>query len=108
MTKPVRKELDRIERFLLKGNQGAKDLWNILSALRGPDDGNLGAKSTTTIPIRQMAFPKLAQKGSNDNIPAAFGWPDAKFVDPDDDPHTPQHFRQHARDAWGAVTRRGR
>lgn len=68
MTKSVRAELNRIERFLLKGGTDAIDLWNIMSALRGPDDINGGIddsyiKENTTAPIRTKAFPNLSKRG---------------------------------------------
>jgi hypothetical protein len=40
--------------------QEAKKLWDVLSALRGPDDGHLALKYKSTSPLRSAAFPKSA------------------------------------------------
>ena len=66
MTKPVARCLRQIENLLLKGNQDAGDLWEILAALRGPDEdhGNVNTfdqKVAFTVPIRRQAFPRLAR-----------------------------------------------
>lgn len=61
MSPETRKELDRIDMFL--ANQPsvvARELWNILTALRGPDNGNDAIKDETTCVIRTKAFPQLA------------------------------------------------
>lgn len=50
----------------------ARDLSNILSALRGPDSGDNDLKSRTTAHIRQMAFPQAFDHGNT-------GW--ARHVD---------------------------
>lgn len=54
----LRKELDRIEDFLL-GPYG-EDLAAVLSALRGPDNESDHLKDMTTCVIRTAAFPRLA------------------------------------------------
>ena len=73
MRKAVRAELDRIETFLLQNNTDARHLWDILSALRGPDKTeDAMAKAVTTCVIRRRAFPKLAKSTARYNIPASF------------------------------------
>ena len=63
LTKAVRAELNRIERFLLKGGSNAIDLWSIMTALRGPDYANESIiKEHTTAPIRTKAFPNLSKR----------------------------------------------
>lgn len=54
----VRAALDYLDGILSKGGQDAQDLWDVLSALRGPDDGGADAKVSVTIPIRRNAFPR--------------------------------------------------
>lgn len=53
MNAEVRAELDRIREFL-EGPDGSK-LWDVLSALRGPDNENREAKNET-VRIRRAAF----------------------------------------------------
>lgn len=60
MTPKLRAELDRIEEFLL-GDEGAS-LAHVLTALRGPDSGDLVVKQATTTHIRSTAFPRLAKQ----------------------------------------------
>ena len=70
MRTSVRKELNRIEKFLSKNNAASADLWAILTALRGPDDDR--GKKEGTIPVRRKAFPGLAKSGGVGSIPASF------------------------------------
>ena len=102
MTKSVRAELDQIEKFLLKGGQPAIDLWAILSALRGPDNADIGLKASTTEPIRTKAFPVLAQEGSN--VPATFA-PRKKMIDTRH-PRAGAHFISHVERAAAAIARK--
>ena len=60
MRRAVREELDRIDQFLMRGNQDSADLAWILGALRGPDSELPALKTAYTAPIRAIAFPKLA------------------------------------------------
>lgn len=65
----VRAALDYLDQILCKETDDAQDLWDILTALRGPDDdvstmkhayydpgGEL--KRRVTIPVRRAAFPR--------------------------------------------------
>ena len=61
MLPEVRAELDRIEAFLLRFDEAARDLAAILSALRGPDSDDYEVKRKYTLPIRCKAFPKLEE-----------------------------------------------
>lgn len=60
----VRKMLDAIDRFLVqpenRRNGASRQLWLILSALRGPDSSNDRIKDQITVPIRRAALPRLA------------------------------------------------
>ncbi|MGA2886140.1 MAG: hypothetical protein ABSE80_13480, partial [Halobacteriota archaeon] len=55
--KTLRGALQQIERMLNKQPYSA-DLWDILSAIRGPDSRKWGIKDATTTIIRSEAFPK--------------------------------------------------
>jgi hypothetical protein len=55
--KTLRAALDEIERMLTNQPYSA-DLWDVLSAIRGPDSRNRKLKHATTTIIRSAAFPK--------------------------------------------------
>ncbi len=58
--KTTRGMLDLIDKFLSRCNRESGELWDVLSALRGPDDdGDEQLKKRTTILIRRAAFSKL-------------------------------------------------
>jgi hypothetical protein len=93
--KTVREMLDVIDVFLTENRNEpglalhgytptlAAQLWDVLSALRGPDSSDLAIKSKTTIPIRRAAFPRLTAEIANDGfsntIGAAFGTDEPDF-----------------------------
>lgn len=60
MTLKVREVLDIIDGVLAQDEEDARELWDILTALRGPDDGSVRKKDSTTVHIRAAAFPKTA------------------------------------------------
>jgi hypothetical protein len=62
----TRQILDVIDRELATGSDAAQELWDVLSALRGPDIGDTGIKEDSTIPIRRAAFPETAAKTDDD------------------------------------------
>lgn len=65
---PVRKVLNDIDEVLKHDTPQARDLWMILSALRGPDDGSyvsVAAKDRFTCFIRSKVFPKTAEAKKN-------------------------------------------
>ena len=51
--------LDLIDKFLARCNRESGNLWDVLSALRGPDDEDEITKKRTTMLIRDAAFPRL-------------------------------------------------
>lgn len=59
MNPKLRAQLDQIQQWLLDPD-GSEALWDVLTALRGPDTGNLKGKLATTAVIRLVAFPGLA------------------------------------------------
>lgn len=61
MFSSAREMLDAIDSFLVEAPvEEARSLWDVLTALRGPDNGNDAVKDETTLPIRRTAFPKMA------------------------------------------------
>lgn len=72
MRSEVRRVLDVVEEVLMHGSfQDAQDLWDILSALRGPDgkkrqEKKLLPHKSHTIEVRRAAFPRLAEKADRE------------------------------------------
>lgn len=66
MKPATRKMLDAIEKFLLSKrnvDSGAtRELWDVMTALRGPDRGGDASKEGCTIPVRRAAFPRIAKQ----------------------------------------------
>lgn len=65
--------LDRIDEVLASGGAESRQLWDILTALRGPDSGDIVVKRDYTAPIRAAAFPRSAD--ANSRFSLAFMWP---------------------------------
>lgn len=59
--KKINEILDDIDKILSKADDTACTLWNILTAMRGPDDGDFPKKFEYTVPIRGAAFPLTAK-----------------------------------------------
>lgn len=58
----VRKVLDEIDAILVDEGRAGQLLWDILTALRGPDrDADASVKWTSTARVRARAFPKTAR-----------------------------------------------
>lgn len=55
--KTLRGALNQIQK-MLSGTEYSGDLWDVLSAIRGPDSRNRKLKHATTTIIRSAAFPK--------------------------------------------------
>lgn len=92
----VRGMLSQIEDFLLHRDDKAAALWDVLSALRGPDERSEN-KNATTIHIRRRAFPrlsKLAEDSGPRRIPASF-----ITYAPFDPRMSSSHFTKHIRKA---------
>jgi len=105
----VRKLLDEIDEMLLPGDVAASELWNVLTALRGPDAEFDVIKDVTTAPIRGAAFPKtcqqaLAQRGQHELPEQVFARVGAQFESPARFDKTVVgqghlHFANHVRNA---------
>lgn len=95
----LRKILTTIEDVLLGDDTDLRtDLWNVLTALRGPDTGDINVKTFSTCLIRMRAFPRIARSGK---APADF-----VGVKPFSARDDSGHFNAHAWNAWDALRRR--
>lgn len=93
-----RQMLRQIDIFLLQRNGDGRKLWDVLSALRGPDSQDPILKHRTTEAIRTRAFPKCAKH--NRHLPALFAMPTTLYSS-----SGPKgHFQSHADKAWAALT----
>lgn len=73
------------------------DLWNIISAMRGPDElGMMDYKHWTTARVRSRTLPNLAGYWGNTN-------PDGRAIDTTNH----NHFGAHVTDAARAIERQG-
>lgn len=97
----VRRVLDEIDTVLEQGDRAAAQLWNVLSALRGPDDGDWLLKTQTTEPIRRTAFPKVAAK--SDTLKGYSGIPADFYGKEFTRPIGSSHFAEHVRSAANAL-----
>lgn len=87
MQEATRTALKQIEDVLIKRDKpedeiAAKELWNILTALRGPDDmQNVDFKYHYTIPIRRAAFPRITEMPIGMGLGARFELPFASAAE---------------------------
>jgi hypothetical protein len=97
--------LETIEDVLLRGDDDARNLWDILSALRGPDvDPLFTIKGRTTVHVRRAAFPRLALKA--DMFRQSLGIPaDFHAEYPFEEPRPFSHFNDHIVEARRALNR---
>lgn len=108
---PLVKILNDIEEFLLTADQeDRRGLWDILTALRGPDDRQVQVKKhITTARIRTLAFPRLQRAPFK--VLADFSVkkvaPEVPDIDSDDWSKN-SHFYHHVQNAVNALKRIGR
>jgi len=108
--KDINNVLDLIDYNLCWRDEYSKRLWNILSALRGPDNENEDLKSSTTAVLRSAAFQNTA-KFIRICHPYVNG---VKFADENmvlyysECDNFSSHFGKHVRDAAEALTFLGR
>jgi hypothetical protein len=109
----VRSVLAYLDEVLARGDATARDVWVVLTALRGPDDGNDTLKNESTAYVRSLAFPQTAR---SDRAPAVFAPPGELYfrdcMRPWDDARldalgATEHFRSHIRTAMLVLTRMG-
>lgn len=100
--KNLRQALDIIEE-LLSEHDYSSPLWDVLTALRGPDSGDDSVKYATTCVIRTAAFPSHPY-GSNGSL---YFSDDAtkvkKRIDLLAHNGDSAHFRRHLREAFDAL-----
>lgn len=112
LSQKVKNVLEQIDLILAEGDQDSRQLWDILTALRGPDKYVSSAvKVATTAIIRKTVLPKTAEanfKNGIDGIYAIFRDDSAASVDVrsklrnsnEDDLLAPYHFVYHAKEAF--------
>jgi len=97
----LRAALDQIQ-DMLDGRSYSADLWDILTALRGPDSRNRKAKNATTALIRSAAFPKRPCEDRS-----IFGTDSPRLAKRRRKLFRKRrdlnHFRDHIRDAFAAL-----
>ena len=95
--KTARQILDLIDEFLITATRReVVSLWDVLSALRGPDNFacNTQSKDRLTVHIRRGAFPRMANR-VNGKTPAVFHTTEERGVVTDSECHG-DHFLCHA------------
>ncbi len=99
--KTLRGALDQIQKMLTRQSYSG-DLWDVLSAIRGPDSRDKTIKHATTTVIRSSAFPKRPCEErsfySEDSAKKA-GIRKQLFKNKEDF----NHFRQHVRDGFDSL-----
>lgn len=109
MTKSTQKALKYLDAILAKGGEDARDLWDVLSALRGPDSQDDVLKDTVTCPIRRAAFPKTTKRliAGDIQIGPVFASYNGRTKEYDAKAASAgTHFAYHAREAWRALNKR--
>lgn len=103
--KPVtlRVALDYLDKILVRQDQTSRELWNVLTALRGPDV-DIGppydTKEATTVHIRRAAFPLC--KTIEDYVNGATFFTSSEFA-PRQAYRVSTHFSNHIADAAKAL-----
>lgn len=101
MPRTLRAALDEIQ-DMLDGKSYSGELWDVLTALRGPDSRNRKIKYATTAVIRSAAFPKRPCEERS-----VFGRDSAKLAKRRKDLFAKRkdlnHFREHVADAFRAL-----
>lgn len=93
----LRQALDFIQE-MLSDRSYSLELWNVLTALRGPDSRNRKIKYATTALIRSAAFPKRPCEDLS-----VFGVDSPALAERRREIHDLNHFQEHAKDAFDAL-----
>ncbi len=94
---------DRDARYFSPQAEIARQLWDVLSALRGPDSEVTSEKTATTCIIRAACFPKTFGKGMRSiAIPASMGYDEVDH-ERKRATMTGHHFRSHAKKAFDVL-----
>lgn len=103
MTPLVRKALDDLDAILSKQDADSICLWDILTALRGPDDReDVEHEKFATCYIRREAFPKTTRYSHSPILRALFGYPTPTppTINPED---YHRHYIKHILRAYAAL-----
>lgn len=80
-TRPLtfKQVLDIVDTALARGNSTSEKLWDVLTALRGPDTNEYYLKSEITVLIRRKALPKTTKAHMDSGATLAdFGYDEPK------------------------------
>lgn len=104
----LREVLNSIDEMLSKGwdsSSAGHKLWDILSALRGPDNGEDSLKYATTGIIRRKAFPKTFTRITGLSSTRAVSAPDSfeKLAVRREQANAYDHFSRHYRRAFHSL-----
>ena len=101
MPRTLRAALNQIQE-MLDGKSYSAELWDVLTALRGPDSRDRKVKYATTAVIRQAAFPKRPCEDRS-----VFGTDSAEYAERRREMFAAReghnHFREHVADAFTAL-----
>lgn len=103
MTEPWMKELKRIMKFLHRDDDQSKNLWHVLTALRGPDEGSFDVKDATTAVLRHALGLRYDDNGAVTGPDSEFFAQERGRIFHEFTLPTSGHFRKHMRDAFNAL-----
>lgn len=100
MTKTTRKFISSLRKQFRESDwKSRKEIWDILTALRGPDSDSLEEKEATTCIIRSTVFGEKASR----NIPALINDDNEDRKDRRESGFIHWHFTQHVKSAFKAL-----
>lgn len=104
MREATKRVLEQIDEVLATDPEAGVELWDVMTGLRGPDNGDYDLKAATTAVIRTAAFPRAGASYFPD---AVFAPPSRRFdLDAVDEQGVSIHFRAHAVRAARALKER--
>lgn len=97
--------LKLISDFLKRNDGESEILWDVLTALRGPDDENENDKRATTEVIRYRLFGNAGRESSDGqrNLNGCLYGPDSESYVKIRERLPPSHFKGHAKKAFDAL-----
>lgn len=108
MTKNTRTLLKHLDEFFATADtESTREVWDVLTALRGPDNEDSRLKYDTTARIRSKAFPRLAMRNEFEDVARAIfstnlDRPEKpKGIPYSTHPHFLSHVSMAARVLWG-------
>jgi len=94
LTREAKRVLNVVDEALAKGTKSSRQIWDVISALRGPDVLSFPNKAKTTIHIRTAALPKTA-KTNYIELPISFANSYSPAFDVGAGSLVSDHFRLH-------------